>query len=602
MVSKESEVDGASKSTREEDGSGTTVSPVSSPKARPSSRLRVEVLESFDRQFSKENMARDDGLPEEDQEPDSPTLSEIGSPRRAKKRECRKIPITATMGFTASKSLQLVVDKTEKNVADFYNLKGKIGEGSYGKVRAGEVKATGALRALKTISKNRLKDQMGILKTEIDITKTVDHPNLIKLYEIFEDEHTICLVLELCTGGHLAKRVDEALGLKDKDAAICMQQVLRGVYYMHKNGIMHRDLKPANVLFANTGSIEKNTLKVSDFGLSMNFKPGVMYANRAGTTKFMAPEVIDGKYDYRCDLWSCGVILFFVLCGSVPFYGKGDEQIFRRIKRGKVVFDDVQWEDRSRDAKKLISALLCPVKERCTIKVALEASFFTKHLPAKPNMTIPQNTLENLRNYRTLNKFKRSALSVVASLLPEEKIKGSKDIFLHCDMDGDGTMSLGEFRDRLIEVWKTEKSIFKGLSVEEVLATVFVSKAGDDVLQDFTYTEFLAATFDRRYGVGDAILKAAFTCFDKNSDGSISMAELTAGRLLGHLSIEELAQIFSELDLNGDGSLDLDEFTMMMRQGMSRGSIMPSSPMSPKRSSMPWKTAKSSTSENAPVT
>eukprot|EP00929_Paragymnodinium_shiwhaense_P015562 TRINITY_DN123673_c0_g1_i1.p1 TRINITY_DN123673_c0_g1~~TRINITY_DN123673_c0_g1_i1.p1 ORF type:complete len:735 (-),score=223.05 TRINITY_DN123673_c0_g1_i1:210-2414(-) len=504
------------------------------------------------------------------------------STRGGKRRGAKKLALTATMGFMPSQALQLIIDNPDRDVTHNYDFKSgpeaKLGAGNFGSVRIGKVKATGATRAVKAIGKADMKTKINILKTEIEITKLVDHPNLIKLFETYETDDKLFLVLELAQGGNLFNLVDKSCksdstvgGFSDRQGAIAMQQVLRAIYYMHKNFVIHRDLKPENVLSSAKVTIERTVLKVTDFGLSCFFKEGQMFKTKAGTPTYMAPEVLMENYDHRCDIWSAGVMLYFCMCGSLPFTGKDKEAVYKRIKALAFKYDNPAWGTRSDEAINLINAMITPLKKRISIESALTDSFFKKYHPPIRQIDIPSDILDNLRTYRDLNKLKRASLTVLASMLPEAQIKTSKEIFLSCDVDGDGTVSVDELRSRLTaqrERQKEEKK--KDSALDRALAKV---EANDSSLSDFTFTEFLAATIDRKTLNSEKILKAAFSSFDKNGDGNISMTELAGGRLLGHLSLEELSQIFDELDSNGDCFIDFDEFKAMM---------MPDEPTSPK--------------------
>merc|ERR1719238_1047777 len=188
----------------------------------------------------------------------------------------------------------------------------KMGEGSYGTVSKGTNKATKQLRAVKSIAKAKVKDP-DRFKQEIAIMKMMDHPNIIKLYETFEDHRNIYLVMELCAGGELFDRIIECGHFTEVQVAILMQQIIRAIYYMHENKVCHRDLKPENFLFMTKDPIDKNLLKIIDFGLSCKFETGLVLSTKAGTPYYVAPEVLSGKYDHLSDMWSVGVIMYVIL-------------------------------------------------------------------------------------------------------------------------------------------------------------------------------------------------------------------------------------------------------------------------------------------------
>merc|ERR1711953_286592 len=143
----------------------------------------------------------------------------------------------------------------------------------------------------------------------------------------------------------------------ETQAAILMQQIIRAIYYMHENHVCHRDLKPENFIFMTKDPIEKSLLKIIDFGLSCSFKPDQVLTTKAGTPYYVAPQVLAGKYDHLSDLWSCGVIMYILLCGTPPFPGSTDLEILTKARQGQFSFDGDVWKHVSEDAKNLIRTL-----------------------------------------------------------------------------------------------------------------------------------------------------------------------------------------------------------------------------------------------------
>jgi len=234
----------------------------------------------------------------------------------------------STTGFASS---SLIVDNQGK-ITQFYDIdKKKIGEGSYGSVCKARNKATKAMRAIKTINKAALKSPEAFRK-EIQIMKILDHPNICKLYESFQDHRNIYLVLELCTGGELFDRIIEYGHLTEKQAALLMQNMFRAIYYMHQSHYTHRDLKPENFIFTTKEAIEKSTLKLIDFGLAREFTAEQVLNTKAGTPYYVAPQVLAGKYDHMADMWSLGVIMYVMLCGYPPFYGDTRKFLTRCVR------------------------------------------------------------------------------------------------------------------------------------------------------------------------------------------------------------------------------------------------------------------------------
>ena len=154
--------------------------------------------------------------------------------------------------------------------------------------------------AIKTIKKSSTLIKADLLLREIDILKSIDHPNIIKFYEYFEDLDNIYIVMEYCSGGELFDRILESKGLSELDASKYMKKLLAAVNHLHLSGICHRDLKPQNFLFEN--DLPDAELKLIDFGLSNKFSLSKQMSTFVGTPYYLAPEILNGSYDIKCDL------------------------------------------------------------------------------------------------------------------------------------------------------------------------------------------------------------------------------------------------------------------------------------------------------------
>lgn len=185
-------------------------------------------------------------------------------------------------------------------------------------------------RAMKTIDKTKIKNCLEELIGEVEILKTLNHPNIIKIYEIIEEPRRLHIITELCTGGELYENIIACKRLTENKAAYYMQQLLSAVSYCHSHGIVHRDLKPENLLLQSDAP--DAPLKVIDFGTSRRFTTAKALTKFVGTVYYIAPEVLKEQYDEKCDVWSCGVILYIMLCGTPPFNGKSDAEIFNKIR------------------------------------------------------------------------------------------------------------------------------------------------------------------------------------------------------------------------------------------------------------------------------
>ncbi|CAE7906502.1 Stk33, partial [Symbiodinium microadriaticum] len=284
----------------------------------------------------------------------SPTSSPTKRGRRMeRKKEKHEQPKGMVLGAgdeeVISGALGINIDNPGK-IGDFYDLGRSIGEGSFGAVFKATVRATDAIRAVKRIPLPKTgRDRqlrLDFLKQELRITKMMDHPSIVKLFEVFEDDKNVYMVMELCRDGDLEEHVQEG-GVDELDAATVMQQILRGVAYMHNHKICHRDLKAENMLLVmrpvpkaakHPHSKFESAIRISDFGLSCTYEDGQMMKRNCGTDSHKSPQVFGHNYNYKCDVWACGVIMYFLLSGSLPFEGRDAEELQKKICAAKVTW------------------------------------------------------------------------------------------------------------------------------------------------------------------------------------------------------------------------------------------------------------------------
>jgi len=452
-------------------------------------------------------------------------------------------------------------------VDEFYEVEKKvIGEGSYGSVQRCQFKDTGQWRALKTINKTLVKSAEQF-KEEMAIMKLLDHPNIVRLYETFEDERLVYLVLELCTGGELFDRIVADGKFTEQAAAFCVQQMLRAVNYMHQNYIMHRDLKPENWLLSSAAeAIQQTDLKLIDFGLSKRFTPGEFASTKAGTPYYVAPEVLEGHYAEQSDVWSIGVIMYILLCGSPPFSGNDTVAVLDSVKRARPAFDKKEWKNVTPEAKQMLRQLLhrdpC---SRMSASNALQHQWISQAMMAAEDQAgITNSVVANLKGFSVMNKLKKASLNVIATQLTDNAIRELKEMFMAMDENNDGTLSVSELKEALQKA---------GVAVPPDLQQMMdnIDTDGSGVID---YSEFMAATMDKRKYIQEDVCWRAFKTFDVDGSGTIDKEELM--KLLGvdavtdvmHVQVteKEVDLIMKEVDLNGDGKIDFEEFVAMMRR------------------------------------
>lgn len=236
-----------------------------------------------------------------------------------------------------------------------YILGQKLGEGAFSVVREAEDITTGKKWAIKImkIAQIEAESMEEQLKREIAISKKMNHPNIVQMREVFKTRNHINIVLEFVTGGELFDRIVKCRYFEEPVARRFFQQLIQGLKYCHDQGVAHRDLKPENLLLDS-----EDNLKIMDFGLSALQSGDKLLTTTAGTPNYVAPEVLaDRGYDGRgADLWSCGVILYVMLAGRLPFEDQNMHRLFDKIRRAQFVYP----RNFPEAPKDLINLLLVP--------------------------------------------------------------------------------------------------------------------------------------------------------------------------------------------------------------------------------------------------
>uniref|UniRef100_A0A3B3T5N8 Pregnancy up-regulated nonubiquitous CaM kinase n=2 Tax=Paramormyrops kingsleyae TaxID=1676925 RepID=A0A3B3T5N8_9TELE len=245
---------------------------------------------------------------------------------------------------------------TDGGITSVYELKEKLGEGSFSEVWLAQHRRSQKLVAVKCIRKRAVAGKEAMLQNEIDVLRKIDHENIVSLEDTFDTPAKLYLVMTLVTGGELLDRILDRGIYTEKDASCVIRQVLEAVKYLHKLGIVHRDLKPENLLYETP--FKDSKIVISDFGLSKMEDQGVL-STVCGSPGYVAPEILQQKkYGKAVDLWAVGVISYILLCGYPPFYDENDTELYRQIMKGEYEFDSPFWDDISQSAKDFISHLL----------------------------------------------------------------------------------------------------------------------------------------------------------------------------------------------------------------------------------------------------
>ena len=275
-----------------------------------------------------------------------------------------------------------------------YKILSFLGEGSYGKVFKAREISTGRVIAVKKMSIGDSQSKYNKIIKEINLLKSLDHPNIVKYYDFFQEEEYIYLMMEYLEGCTLKQYIKNNENISEDNARIIIKQLLTALSYLHYTcDICHRDVKPENIMFKEKNDI--NHLKLLDFGLSLDSFESKKHLENCGTLVYMAPELLNNiKYTKGVDVWSVGIILYMLLMkGKNPFYNKGDsrETIIKNIRNNNVIFscDNDNLNQISKMGKDLINKLLKknPLY-RYTIRSALEHPWITLNKFDKIPLTI----------------------------------------------------------------------------------------------------------------------------------------------------------------------------------------------------------------------
>jgi len=325
---------------------------------------------------------------------------------------------------------------------------GPLGKGSYGTVTKVQDTLTGQWLALKTIDKRKLQNPVR-LQREILIMNLLDHPSIMRLHSVFEDTNKVYLLMELCSGGELFQRVVKSDPISEYSASIIMKQLLSALSYTHSNRIMHRDVKLENVMYARNDGSADGPIKLIDWGFSAKYNPGQMFQSIVGTPYYVAPEVLKQYYNYRCDIWSAGVLMYILIARKPPFYGSTTKQILNAVSKGNFTFQGEMWNNRSSLARDLVRRLLTAnPDERISAAEALHHPWFnvTMSRPKTINGASfePSYFLSKVDRFRSLTPLQRMCITCIAQSVSTSDTKSIRELFDYFDSDGDGVLTWSE--------------------------------------------------------------------------------------------------------------------------------------------------------------
>ena len=441
-------------------------------------------------------------------------------------------------------------------VANFYSIVKDLGHGSYGQVKKVKHKELNEIRAMKITNKKSESS-----KYEIEILKKISHPNITKIFEIFADSKKYYIIMEFLEGGELFEAITNIGSFTEASASKVMKQILSAVFYLHSNHIVHRDLKPENIMLTQKPKNGNYQIKLIDFGTAKIFRPGKKMNKFIGTSYYIAPEVLKERYDEKCDVWSCGVILFILLCGYPPFNGNTNVDIFHAIQNQNPIFGGEEWEDITPEAKDLIKLMLKKnPNERLSAEMCLSHKWFKimenseRNKSQKISKQIQINAIQHMARFVHENRFKQAVLQFISTQFNIQREENDlKELFKSMDVTGTGQLTKDEFTKKLMELY--------GENDGKEMAEGIFNSLDMDGSGKISYDEFLSAMINSQKVVTEERLKKAFRMFDKDNSGKLSVKEIR--NVFGGTE-EQWKQVINEIDLNNDGEVDFEEFKIMM--------------------------------------
>ena len=459
-------------------------------------------------------------------------------------------------------SNRLFINEIKETPDKKYKIKKLLGIGSFGRVFLAQNINTLEYIAMKEIpktSEDLLTDSE--IMDEIEILKNLDHPDIVRIMEFYNTDDCYYIINEYCPGGELFEQVNNIFS--ETQIAVMFRQIFSGLAYLHSNNVIHIE----NILIQEKEKSKETNedlfiLKIIDFGTAKIFDKNKKAKAIVGSSYYIAPEVLNKKYNRECDLWSAGVILYMFIVGHAPFEGKNDREIMEKVKKGNFSKNERRWINASDEVKDLINKLLIyePEKRLTAIDALKHPWFKVSNSNILYNNISKEEVLkciENLLKYNINSKFEELVLAYIVHNMPRPKeAKSAIKIFKLANKNEDGKLLRNELKETLLNFVS-----------EEFLSNydeIFSLLDGDNNGY-IDYEEFLRATLDRSFFVNENVLNIAFKFFDKENTGYISKDKIMSYFIGTKMTEELFKNIFDEIDTNKDGKIDFQEFKAMMQ-------------------------------------
>lgn len=424
---------------------------------------------------------------------------------------------------------------------------------------------------MKTVLKEKLKKDPIRLQQELILLRDLDHPNIVKFYQTFEDGYQVHFVMEYCSGGNLGDYIKKRGLPSEERASRIMANAFAAVCYLHSKGIVHRDIKEENFLF-----LDKSTdaeIKLIDFGLSQIMAPQERLSAKAGTPLYMAPEVFQRNYDHRCDYWSLGVMMYIYLVGTPPIDAKTSAALAKAVIEEEPSFEGKQWASISPEAKDLCKKLLTKdPSKRISASEALQHPWIKA---GSKEVSFDVQTIEkafhSLRQFSSKKKFVKEVLKILVAILDDKHILPMKSLFHYFDKGRDGEITFNSLK-------KIVREINVEITDEELIALI-QNMHSYGKSPSISYTEFVVATIDPKVYTSNDKLWILFKHFDLENLESISIGNLReemarSGKMVRS---EEIDEMLKEVNISDRRRINFNDFCLILKDKFHKLDKKPSS-------------------------
>ena len=449
---------------------------------------------------------------------------------------------------------------------DHYEKIRSMGTGASAEVLKVRHKKTGIFRALKSINLS-FKDAIELTNHEISMLKLLDHPNIMKLYDTYNVEKvSYDIITELIPGGEIFMKLKSHNVFTEEIACRIMTQLLSAIKECHDNNIVHRDIKPENIILYDEKNFE---IKLIAFGTGKILQKGEKCSDKIGTPTYIAPEILRGDpYDFKCDLWSAGVLLYVMLSGDKPFKGLTEEEIFISIKGNELNFDKKEWDNVSKSGKDLVKKMLNKNPEqRISAEAALNSEWIKTHTSKTylnsilDNKSLLESICNNINSFNPKNKLQIATLIFIIHFnvdLYNDEVSNITKLFKFMDSDNDGLLSKTECLTGMNQLFKN-----KDLTAIK-LFDIFTDKNDPD--PHLKYEEFITACITRKNILNVQNIQNAFMIFDESKSGKITYDDMRTLLYTKDISEDVFNKIVADCGITKESPMAFGGFNQMIKE------------------------------------